>query len=251
MSKKLVTHEPQQVSTEQLTKYLESAGIAANLTKQETQQFIEIAQAFRLNPFKREIYAIKYSKDANFSIVVGYETYIKRAEATGMLAGWAVRTEGKASDNSLRAIVTIHRKDWEHPFEWEAWFFESVSLKSNGQPTSIWKTRPAFMTKKVAIGQAFRLCFSDAIGGMPYTSDEINTEPDQPIDVEYTEEVSQPEAKGKYTACSANQFTQLQDRVIQGQYADIKEVEQMLNENGLMLTTTQHAELTKTFKETR
>jgi hypothetical protein len=29
------------------------------------------------------------------------------------------------------------------------------------------------MTKKVCISQAFRLCFSDELGGMPYTSDEI------------------------------------------------------------------------------
>jgi hypothetical protein len=29
------------------------------------------------------------------------------------------------------------------------------------------------MTKKVAISQAFRLCFSDELGGMPYTSDEL------------------------------------------------------------------------------
>jgi len=29
------------------------------------------------------------------------------------------------------------------------------------------------MTKKVGISQAFRLCFSDELGGMPYTSDEM------------------------------------------------------------------------------
>lgn len=32
------------------------------------------------------------------------------------------------------------------------------------------------MIKKVAIAQGFRLCFSDELGGMPYTADEINSE---------------------------------------------------------------------------
>ena len=32
------------------------------------------------------------------------------------------------------------------------------------------------MIKKVAIAQGFRLCFSDELGGMPYTADEINSD---------------------------------------------------------------------------
>ncbi|MDR1325280.1 MAG: hypothetical protein LBK00_04505 [Treponema sp.] len=32
------------------------------------------------------------------------------------------------------------------------------------------------MLKKVAIGQGFRLCFSNELGGMPYTSDELDEE---------------------------------------------------------------------------
>ena len=32
------------------------------------------------------------------------------------------------------------------------------------------------MIKKVAMAQAFRLCFPDELGGMPYTSDEMTEE---------------------------------------------------------------------------
>jgi recombinational DNA repair protein RecT len=70
---------------ERVKNYLRSMNLAQNLTQAEVTQFIEIAQGFGLNPFKREIYASKYGN--NFSVIVGYETYIKRAERSGRLSG--------------------------------------------------------------------------------------------------------------------------------------------------------------------
>jgi hypothetical protein len=40
--------------------------------------------------------------------------------------------------------------------------------------TDFWKNKPVTMTKKVAMAQGFRLCFSDELGGMPYTAEELN-----------------------------------------------------------------------------
>ena len=50
------------ITAERITKYMEAFGIASQLEKGEKEQFIEIATAFQLNPFKREIYCIPYGK---------------------------------------------------------------------------------------------------------------------------------------------------------------------------------------------
>ena len=74
----------------------------------------------------------------------------------------------------MAATVTIYRKDWGHPFKHTVYYRECVQInKKTGKPNSVWGKMPSFMTKKVAIAQAFRLCFPDEFGGMPYTNDEI------------------------------------------------------------------------------
>ena len=103
----------QGVDVDKIKKYLQTMNLASNLTNAEVEQFIEIAQSFELNPFKREIYANKYGD--KFSVIVGFETYIKRAERSGLLSGWSVTTEGTIDrqnimNSDLRAIITIHRK---------------------------------------------------------------------------------------------------------------------------------------------
>lgn len=160
------------VTAKELTSYLDVMGLSTQLTDKEKVQFLEISQAFGLNPFKREIYCSKYNNQT--SIIVGYETYIKRAERSGQLDGWNVVTEGKVEDNSLKAIITIYRKDRKMPFVHEVFYSEYVQKTREGAVNKFWQ-KAQTMTKKVAIAQGFRLCFSDELGGMPYTSDELDT----------------------------------------------------------------------------
>ena len=169
----------QNLDRDTLIKYLKSANIVGHLSDTETERFLEIAQAYGLNPFKREIYASKYGN--NFSIVVGFETYIKRAERSGLLSGWSVVTEGTLDFKNvmscdLKAIITIHRKDFKFPFIHEVFFNEYVQRKRDGSITQFWKNKPVTMIKKVAMSQGFRLCFSDELGGLPYTKEEIGQE---------------------------------------------------------------------------
>lgn len=164
---------------EKIQSYLDAMNLATNLTKAESKQFIEIALAYGLNPFKREIYATKYG--TNFSIIVGFETYLKRAERSGLLSGWKVETEGtinkqNVADSDITATITIHRKDWNEPFIHTVYFAEYVQRRGDGQPNKFWKEKPITMIKKVAMAQGFRLCFSDENGGLPYTSEEIGTD---------------------------------------------------------------------------
>ena len=141
------------------TEWLKNMG--TQLPPAQTAQFLELCQAYKLNPFKREIYAVGYGN--KFNIITGYEVYLKRAERTGKLNGWTCIT----NDDCTKAKITIHRKDWQHPFEHE------VLLNEVKQNSPIWQKMPTFMMKKVCIEQGMRLCFPDELGGMPYAEEEV------------------------------------------------------------------------------
>lgn len=175
-----------------LKEFLDIAGVGRELTEQKRRQFIEIAQAYHLNPFKREIYCVSYA--GNTSIITGYEVYIKRAERTGLLNGWGVEIKGSGDD--MTAVITIQRKDWPQPFKHEVYFSEAANRTKDGRLNNTWAKMPKFMLKKVAIAQGFRLCFSDELGGMPYTQDEIGQDTDykaKPAQTMATTEVAEPE----------------------------------------------------------
>lgn len=161
-----------EVTENLIIEYLDATGMTNTLPVKDKKMFIQIAQAFGLNPFKREIYCIPYG--GKVSILTGYEVYLKRAARLGKLDGWKCEAFGTVEDGSLYAKVTIYRKDWSKPFEHTAYYVEAVNKNSYGKPISVWAKMPIFMTKKVAIAQAFRLCFPDEFGGMPYTTDEID-----------------------------------------------------------------------------
>lgn len=164
------------ITRDKVLEYLNAFNIASNLTDNEKQQFIEIATAYNLNPFKREIYVVPYQtsvklpdgswgKERKLSIITGYETYLKRAERLGSLNGWSVEIAGQGDTRAAR--ITIHRKDWQHPFTHEVLFSEYRG------DNKMWKEKPMTMLKKVAMAQGFRLAFPDEMGGMPYTSEEL------------------------------------------------------------------------------
>lgn len=167
-----------------LINYLDSLGLTSSLTDQEKNLYLNICKAFQLNPFKREVHVSKYG--TQMSIITGYEVYIKRAERSGQLDGWEADTTGSVATGDLKATVTIYRKDRSKPFVWHALYKECVQTTKEGQPTKFW-SKAEFMTKKVAISQAFRLCFCDELGGMPYTADEIQVE--ETVNVPYVEVV--------------------------------------------------------------
>lgn len=192
------------VSDKVLIEYLDVMGISPKLEEKEKIQFLNIAKTFGLNPFKREIFCTVYGSGEykQLSIITGYEVYIKRAERSGQLDGWHATTSGSVATNDLKATVTIYRKDRQHPFIWEVFYDECVQKTKTGAVTKFWE-KANFMTKKVGISQAFRLCFSDELGGMPYTSDEM---PQQEVtqDIPHIEviepEVVKPPVKLSQTA---------------------------------------------------
>ncbi len=162
-----------EIRKETVLDFLKAFGLATQLTEPEKLQFIEIAQAFGLNPFKREVHVAVYGEGEyrRLSIITGYEVYLKRAERTGALDGWRAWVEGEG--DAMKAFVEIHRKDWSEPFVHEVYWPEAVQKKRDGSPTSFWSKQPRFQLKKVAISQGFRLAFPDELGGMPYDAAEL------------------------------------------------------------------------------
>ncbi len=187
-----------EVQKQTLLDYLTAFGLASQLTQEEKLQFIEVAQAFRLNPFKREIHVAVYGEGEyrRMSIVVGYQTYLDRAERAGQLDGWKAWVEGQGED--MKALVEIHRKDWHSPFIHEVYWKEAVQRKRDGSPTSFWTKMPRFQLKKVAISQGFRLAFPSELGGMPYDPAELpdaeSAMPTTTFEAPAPESVTQPEA---------------------------------------------------------
>lgn len=172
-----------------------------NIELKDRKTFIELAKAFNLNPFMREIYLVSYKNKQgaiNSSIIVGYEVYIKRAERTGLLNGWQCITDGtinyeEPQRSTMKAIITIHRKDFATPFIHEVYFSEYFKTKLNFQTqkqelTEFWRDKPITMIKKVAIGQGFRLCFPNDLGGLPYLKEELGVNEEKEINpVDYDE----------------------------------------------------------------
>jgi|SRR3990172_5944063 len=192
-----------EVTESMLTDYLTTMGLTNKMSDIEKIKFLQIAKAYQLNPFKREIYAyISEYDDVNgnhhrdLTVVTGYEVYLKRAERTGKLDGWKAWIDG--SGDSTIAKIMIYRKDWKFPFE------HSVKMMEYRQNKKMWKTMPEVMLKKVVTGTGFRLCFPDDMGGLPYLPEEILD--DNHKEIEYkqikTETKQQKEAKEKLDSLS-------------------------------------------------
>ena len=216
MSTQLATVEKKEiavVSDETLRNFLFAQN--TSISEREQVAFFQIAKAYNLDPFKREIYCVAYGEGdkRQLSIITGYETYIKRAERTGLLNGWKVEFFGRFEKKNVRkeirkrdgtsffkdseqvvelercyAKITIHRKDMTIPFEHEVEFCEYT------QDNSMWNSKPVTMLKKVAIGQGFRLCFSDELAGIPYLAEEIGRDPVEINHEELTTRAVQPTA---------------------------------------------------------
>jgi len=160
------TSEQSQITSKLLSDYF--ATLTDKLTDVQRNQFAAVAQAFGLNPFKREIYATTYrNKDGQtvMSIVTGYEVYLKRAEMNPNYNGF--ETSFQVVNGEMGCTCKVYRKDRTMPVTSTVW----MSEYSTGR--SLWASKPRMMLEKVAIATAFRRAFPCDFGGMPYTTDEL------------------------------------------------------------------------------
>ena len=183
-SKELVAAPPrprERLSENAIIEAFDMLGITADLDAPQKKLFVAVAYQMQLNPLKREIHAVSiWNSRAGKKVltpVVGYEVFIKRAEATGRLEYWKVDDSGTVVQGDIQAsdykvTLIVKRRDRPETFTWVARYAECVGMTDRG-PNSMWKKRPYFMTQKCAIGQGFRLAFPDILLDMPYVDAEI------------------------------------------------------------------------------
>jgi len=158
-----------------------SSSIAPGCTSDELKLFAYACQRTGLDPFSKQIYAIKRGgSGGKMSIQVGIDGLRAVAEKTGELDGsatfWIGDAEGSqwadvwlGSKPPAAAKTIIWRKGCSHPFTATARFADFNA----GQ--GLWNKMPSVMIAKCSEAQALRRAFPADMSGV-YTVDEMEQE---------------------------------------------------------------------------
>jgi len=157
------------------------------LTDVEFSCLVELGRATQLNPFMREIWAVKYKQGVAASIFIGRDGYRKAAQ--------------RHRDYEYHQVNAVYSKDEfkiindgiEHSYGFSnrgeligaycivkrksasRYTYSMVTMKEYDSNQSLWKAKPETMIKKVAEAQALRQSFQDLLGGT-YSDSELHQE---------------------------------------------------------------------------
>lgn len=193
MSEETVVHESKEVRTVPFVDFSEARiqllkdTVCKGATNDELRLFVEVCNLKQLNPFAKQIYAIKRWDPTVGREVMTYQTGIDGfrliAERTGNYQGqeapmWCGRDGNWVdawleSGPPLAAKATVYRKGFAKPLTRIALYVEYVQLKKDGTGTTVmWKKMPASQLYKCAESLALRAAFPEELSGL-HTSDEM------------------------------------------------------------------------------
>lgn len=170
-----------------LTKSVVDQYICKGLTEEEFHYFFNVCRNYKLNPFLKDIYAIKFGSQAA-TFIIDYKVLQQAADneptfdglTTGIIYldsnGKAQEREGSyilPNEKLIGAWCIVHRKDRGHQNKYYALYDENVKLK-DGKPNTNWATKPVFMITKVAKAQALRETYPNWFSNGTYTQDEFD-----------------------------------------------------------------------------
>ena len=201
--------------------------VAADTNQEEFDLFIEAARRVGLDPFRKQIYAVVYSKDnakkRQMSIITGIDGFRAVADRSGNYRPDENEPEIVYRDdlkdpetNPLgieKATVTVHKRDakgeW-HPIKGWAYWDEFAPLKEiwqNNKPTGkfklqndFWRSKPRIMLPKCAEAQALRKGWPEDLSGI-YAPEEM--EQAAMIDITATEAADAYQEERRMVAVNA------------------------------------------------
>jgi len=128
--------------------------IAPSLNFNEFKLFIYMAKKYKLDPLKKEIWAVKYGSQPA-QIFVGRDGLLTIAHRSGKFGSMETSVEFNSDSETPRsATCIIYRKDYDKPFKSTVYFSE-YNLKR-----SLWLSKPIAMLTKVAEATCLRRAFN-------------------------------------------------------------------------------------------
>jgi phage recombination protein Bet len=167
--------------------------VAKDCSDVEFALFSEVCKSRGLNPFAKQIYAVKRGGGDDdggggrqLTIQTSIDGYRLIAERTGKYAGqddieWCGKDGVWTNvwlqrEPPLAARATVYRKDWARPMRRVAHLSFYRQFKRGGLPTAMWNdAKCPLMLGKCAEALAFRAAFSEEMSGL-YISEEMGSE---------------------------------------------------------------------------
>ena len=167
--------------------------ICKGSTNEELELFIYACKRTGLDPFMKQIYAVKRwngkTQRNEMSIQTGIDGFRLIAERTGKYAPGKETIFEYSEDRVISSTAYIKKMTpdgtW-HEVSGTAFYDEYVQTTKEGEPTSFWKRMPHVMLAKCAESIALRRAFPAELSGL-YTIEEMSQSHSEEIPEKVTE----------------------------------------------------------------